>query len=218
MEQLSDLELVEEVRNGRREAFTVLMRRYQEKIYWVARRIVGSHDDAEDVAQETFVKAYLALGEFRGESKFYTWLYRIALNLSLNAVRKRQVMNYLHQSSELLRRILPSPERPDELVELHETEGRLFAAVAQLPEKQKTVFVMRYFDEMTYEEISGVLKTSVGGLKANYFHALRKVREIMSDEAQDTHTGTVRRDRAAGGGKPAGDRSGTGVHGTEPAA
>ena len=188
MEQRSDAELVEEVRNGRREAFTVLMRRYQEKIYWVARRIVGSHDDAEDVAQETFVKAYLALGEFRGEAKFYTWLYRIALNLSLNAVRKRQVAHYLHQSSELLRRLLPPPERPDEQVELQEVEQRLYAAVARLPEKQKTVFVMRFFDELTYEEISGVLKTSVGGLKANYFHALRKVQELMSDEVQDTHT------------------------------
>lgn len=218
MEQLSDLELVEEVRNGRREAYTVLMRRYQEKIYWVARRIVGSHDDAEDVAQEAFVKAYLALGEFRGESKFYTWLYRIALNLSLNAVRKRQVVSYLHQSSELLRRILPLPERPDEVVELHEIEERLFAAVAQLPEKQKTVFVMRYFDEMTYAEISGILKTSVGGLKANYFHALRKVQEFMSDEAQDTHIGSLRRERAAGGGTPAGDPSGTRVRGPEPAA
>jgi RNA polymerase sigma-70 factor (ECF subfamily) len=218
MDQRSDLELVEEVRNGRREAYTVLMRRYQEKIYWVARRIVGSHDDAEDVAQETFVKAYLALGEFRGESKFFTWLYRIALNLSLNAVRKRQVMTYLHQSSELLRKILPSRERPDDQVVVQEMEDRLHAAIARLPEKQKAVFVMRFFDELTYEEISRVLKTSVGGLKANYFHALRKVREYMTDEVPDLQPGAGARERAPGGGSPAGDTARPGLQGTGPAA
>ena len=160
MEPRSDIELVQEVRNGRRQAFTELMRRYQERVYWVARRIVGSHDDADDVVQETFVKAYLALGEFRGDSSFFTWIYRIAVNLSLNALRKRQVLNYLHES-ELLSRILPSQDDPEKDLEHSET------------------------DEMTYEEIGRVLKTSVGGLKANYFHALRKVREHMRHEIQD---------------------------------
>jgi RNA polymerase sigma-70 factor (ECF subfamily) len=184
MEPRSDIELVQEVRNGRRQAFTELMRRYQERVYWVARRIVGSHDDADDVVQETFVKAYLALGEFRGDSSFFTWIYRIAVNLSLNALRKRQVLNYLHES-ELLSRILPSPDDPEKDLEHSETESALHRAVATLPEKQKAVFVMRYFDEMTYEEIGRVLKTSIGGLKANYFHALRKVREHMRHEIQD---------------------------------
>jgi RNA polymerase sigma-70 factor (ECF subfamily) len=184
MEPRSDIELVQEVRNGRRQAFTELMRRYQERVYWVARRIVGSHDDADDVVQETFVKAYLALGEFRGDSSFFTWIYRIAVNLSLNALRKRQVLNYLHES-ELLSRILPSPDDPAKDLENSESESALQRAVATLPEKQKAVFVMRYFDEMTYEEIGRVLKTSVGGLKANYFHALRKVREYMRHEIQD---------------------------------
>lgn len=184
MEPRPDIELVQEVRNGRRQAFTELMRRYQERVYWVARRIVGSHDDADDIVQETFVKAYLALGEFRGDSSFFTWLYRIAVNLSLNALRKRQVLNYLHDS-ELLSRLLPSSDDPGKDLENSETESALQRAVAALPEKQKAVFVLRYFDEMTYEEIGRVLKTSVGGLKANYFHALRKVREYMSHEIQD---------------------------------
>jgi RNA polymerase sigma-70 factor, ECF subfamily len=218
MDQRSDLELVEEVRSGRRQAYTTLMRRYQEKIYWVARRIVGSHDDAEDVAQETFVKAYLALGEFRGESQFYSWLYRIALNLSLNAVRRRQVMTYLVRSSELLSRILPAQERPDDQMELRETEERLLGAIARLPEKQKAVFVMRYFDELTYEEISRILKTSVGGLKANYFHALRKVREFMKDEIPEPNPRARGRERAAGGGTPADDAAPAGLQGTGPAA
>jgi RNA polymerase sigma-70 factor (ECF subfamily) len=184
METPSDIELVQEVRNGRRQAFTALMKRYQERVYWVARRIVGSHDDADDIVQETFVKAYLALGEFRGDSSFFTWIYRIAVNLSLNALRKRQVLNYLHES-ELLSRILPSPDDPGKDLESSEIESALQQAVATLPEKQKAVFVMRYYDEMTYEEIGRVLKTSVGGLKANYFHALRKVREYMRHEIQD---------------------------------
>ena len=184
METPSDIELVQEVRNGRRQAYTALMRRYQERVYWVARRIVGSHDDADDIVQETFVKAYLALGEFRGDSSFFTWIYRIAVNLSLNALRKRQVLNYLHES-ELLSRILPSLDDPGKDLENSEIESALQRAVATLPEKQKAVFVMRYFDEMTYEEIGRVLKTSVGGLKANYCHALRKVREYMRHEIQD---------------------------------
>jgi RNA polymerase sigma-70 factor (ECF subfamily) len=95
MEQRSDFELVQEVRKGNRQAFTELMRRYQKRVYWTARRIVGSHEDADDVVQETFVKAYLGLGDFRGDSSFFTWLYRIAVNLSLNATRKRQLINYL---------------------------------------------------------------------------------------------------------------------------
>ncbi len=198
MENLSDRELVEQVRNGKRQAYTMLMHRYQERIYWVARRMVGRHDEAEDVTQETFVKAYLALGDFRGTSGFFTWLYRIAVNLSLNALRKRQVMTYLHQS-ELLGKILPAPDRPDTQFELREVEERLQSAVLTLPEKQRAVFIMRYFDGLSYAEISEVLKTSVGGLKANYFHALKKVQEFMSDEISISETGNQRRGRASGG-------------------
>ncbi len=181
MEELSDLQLIEEVRNGKRRSFTELMRRYQQRIYWAARRIVGTHEDADDIAQETFVKAYTALGDFRGESSFYTWLYRIAINLSLNAVRKRQLVNYLREN-ETIGRFFASTDDPSRQVEFNETQSRLQEAIARLPEKQRAVFVMRYYDEMSYEEISEVMKTSVGGLKANYFHALRKVREYMTDE------------------------------------
>ena len=183
MEPRSDYDLVREVRNGNRQAFTELMRRYQKRVYWVARRIVTDHDDADEVVQETFVKAYLALGDFRGDAGFFTWLYRIAVNLSLNTVRKRQVMNYLRES-ELLARILPSGDEPSAAVEQQELESALQRAVATLPEKQKAVFVLRYYEELSYEEIAGILKTSVGGLKANYFHALRKVQEYMRHEIQ----------------------------------
>jgi RNA polymerase sigma-70 factor (ECF subfamily) len=183
MEPLSDQELIQEVREGKRRAYTELMHRYQERVYWVARRIVGGHEDADDVTQETFVKAFLALGEFRGDSSFFTWLYRIAVNLSLNTIRKRQVLSYLHES-ELLGRFLPSHDDPSERVEQEETATLLERAIAQLPEKQRAVFVLRYHDELSYEEIAKILKTSIGGLKANYFHALRKVREHLRNEIQ----------------------------------
>lgn len=183
MEPLSDQELIQEVREGKRRAYTELMHRYQERVYWVARRIVGGHEDADDVTQETFVKAFLALGEFRGDSSFFTWLYRIAVNLSLNTIRKRQVLSYLHES-ELLGRFLPSHDDPSERVEQEETATLLERAIAQLPEKQRAVFVLRYHDELRYEEIAKILKTSIGGLKANYFHALRKVREHLRNEIQ----------------------------------
>ena len=183
MEPLSDQELIQEVREGKRRAYTELMHRYQERVYWVARRIVGGHEDADDVTQETFVKAYLALGEFRGDSSFFTWLYRIAVNLSLNTIRKRQVLSYIHES-ELLGRFLPSHDDPSERLEQEETATLLERAIAQLPEKQRAVFVLRYHDELSYEEIAKILKTSIGGLKANYFHALRKVREHLRNEIQ----------------------------------
>ncbi len=183
MEPRSDLELVHEVRNGNRRAFTELMRRYQQRVYWSARRIVGSHEEADDVVQEAFIKAYVSLGEFRGDSSFFTWLYRIAINLSLNAVRKRQVISYLRES-EIINKLLPSGDDPSRAVEEKELNSRLEEAVRALPERQKAVFVLRYFDGMPYEEISGILKTSIGGLKANYFHALRKVQEALKDEVQ----------------------------------
>jgi RNA polymerase sigma-70 factor (ECF subfamily) len=188
MPELSDLELVQLVREGRRDAFSGLMRRYQERIYWIARRLVGNHEDADDVAQETFIRAYLALGDFRNDATFYTWLYRIAVNLSLNMTRKRQIMTYLNES-DLLRKLLPSEDRPDRTLELQETEVALQRALGTLPEKQRAVFVLRFFEQLPYERISEVLKTSTGGLKANYFHAIRKIREHMINvEKADTST------------------------------
>ncbi len=180
----SDIELVQEVQNGRRQAFTELMKRYQVRVYWVARRIVGSHDDADDIVQETFVKAYQVLGEFRSDSSFYTWIYRIAVNMSFNALRKKKVWRYLHEGEQVTG-ILISLDDPRKDLEQSEIETALHRVIATLPNKQKAVFVMRYFDELTYKEIGIVLKTTEGGLKANYFHALRKVRKYVRNEIQD---------------------------------
>ena len=181
MESVSDLELVQEVRKGKRQAFTELMRRYQKRVYWTARRIVGGHEEADDIAQETFIKAYLALDNFRGDSTFFTWIYRIAVNLSLNAVRKHQVVRYVRQS-EIVNWLLPTKENPDDAMIARETMSLVERAIAELPEKQRSVFVMRFYEELPYEEISKILHTSVGGLKANYFHAVRKVQDFLKNE------------------------------------
>ena len=181
MEQVSDLELVQEVRKGKRQAFTELMRRHQKRVYWAARRIVGVHEEADDIAQETFIKAFLALDNFRGDSSFFTWIYRIAINLSLNAVRKQQVVRYVRQS-EIINWLLPSKGSPDDEMVARETLSLVERAIATLPEKQRSVFVMRFYEELPYEEISKILHTSVGGLKANYFHAVRKVQDFLKNE------------------------------------
>jgi RNA polymerase sigma-70 factor (ECF subfamily) len=185
MQEPSDLELVQQVRAGDRRAFTALMRRHQQRVYWIARRIIGNHADADEIAQDAFVKAYLGLGDFRNESTFFTWLYRITVNLALNAVRKRQLMAYVRES-ELLARFLPAEQRADLQAEETDTLNALQSAMRRLPEKQLSVFVLRFFEELSYEEIAEILKTSVGGLKANYFHAIRKIREQMNNVDQTT--------------------------------
>ncbi|HXG00264.1 MAG TPA: RNA polymerase sigma factor, partial [Bacteroidota bacterium] len=116
--------------------------------------------------------------EFRGESSFYTWLYRITVNASLNAVRRERVRKFF-RLDELLEQPESTDSMPDDLLEGVEQRSLIDEAVATLPEKQKAVFIMRYYDELSYEEISKILKTSVGGLKANYFHAIKKIGEYL---------------------------------------
>jgi RNA polymerase sigma factor (sigma-70 family) len=179
----TDLELIEEFRQGKIEGFNKLVRRYQQKVYWIARRIVGSHEDADDVVQEVFIKVYNGLNSFRAESGFYTWIYRITVNVALNFLRARKV-KYFFRFDDLLEQPRDTEAGPDEQVERGEYQKVLERAIERLPAKQKLVFTMRYYDEMSYEEIANVLHRSVGGLKANYFHALKKVQEYVKREMQ----------------------------------
>jgi RNA polymerase sigma-70 factor (ECF subfamily) len=174
MSSRSDADLVADFQSGNEAAFNAIVQRYQEKVYWVARRIVGNHDGADDVVQEVFVKAYQALRGFRGESSIYTWLYRITVNLALNATRKQKLRDFF-RIDELFELSGEDSERPDRLVERQEQRNLIEEAMATLPEKQKAVFILRYYDELPYEEIAKILKTTVGGLKANYFHAVKKI-------------------------------------------
>jgi RNA polymerase sigma-70 factor (ECF subfamily) len=178
MSEKSDVELIEAFQRGDERAFTELVHRYQERIYWLARRFHNDHDDADEIVQEVFCKVYESLKHFRGESSFYTWLYRITVNLSLNALRKKRVQEFF-SFDQLLEQPKSTEEMPDDLLEASEQRSLIEEAIETLPEKQKAVFILRYYDELSYEEISRILKTSVGGLKANYFHAVKKIGEYL---------------------------------------
>jgi RNA polymerase sigma-70 factor, ECF subfamily len=175
----SDLELIESFQKGREASFNELVHRYQERIYRTARRFVNDHDRADDIVQEVFLKMYKALNNFRGDSGVYTWLYRITVNVALNAIRKQRIKDFL-RIDEFIDYPSEENERPDKQYEIHEQMHLIEKAIQQLPEKQKAVFVLRYYEELSYEEISIILKTSVGGLKANYFHAIKKIGEWVS--------------------------------------
>jgi RNA polymerase sigma-70 factor, ECF subfamily len=174
----NDLELVKLFQEGNEASFNDLVRRYQEKVYWIAHRFVNNHDQADDIVQEVFIKVYRALHDFRGESSVYTWLYRITVNVSLNALRKQRVKDFL-RIDELFELPGEESERPDERYEKVEQQQLIEEAIQLLPEKQKSVFILRYYEELPYEDISKILKTSTGGLKANYFHAVKKIGEYL---------------------------------------
>ncbi len=179
----ADIELIDGFRRGDESCFNELVRRYQQKVYWIARRVVGTHEDADDVVQDAFVRVYEGLASFRGDANFYTWVYRITMNLALNALRKKRVKEFIPYD-DVLAEVLPSDSFADQSTHEGEYQAILEKAIGRLPAKQKAVFIMRYFDEMTYEEIAKVTKKSVGGLKANYFHALKKVSEYIRKEMQ----------------------------------
>jgi RNA polymerase sigma factor (sigma-70 family) len=185
MTDSNDLELVELFQNGNETSFNELVRRYQEKIYWIARRFVNDHDQADDIVQEVFVKVYSALKQFRGESSVYTWLYRITVNVALNALRKQRIRDFI-RIDEFFETADDKTEQPDVIFEMNEQQKLIEEAIAKLPEKQKAVFILRYHEELSYEEISHILKTSIGGLKANYFHAAKKIGEYIN-RAHRTH-------------------------------
>lgn len=157
----------------RYDAFGEMVARYKERLYWHIRRILMVHEDADDVLQNTFVKAWKGLDTFRGESQLYTWLYRIATNESigfLNQKRNRYVP--LTDVENMLAQSLHN----DTYFSGDELQRQLQEAILTLPEKQRIVFNMKYFDEMSYEEMSEILGTSVGALKASYHHAVKKIK------------------------------------------
>jgi RNA polymerase sigma factor (sigma-70 family) len=180
---LSDEELAARFRGGeKRISFTMIVERYQKRIYYSARKLVnGDHDKADEIAQETFVKVYEALDNFRGEAKLYTWIYRIMMNAVIYKNRRKKVRNSV--GLEEIENVLESEEHsPHERMEHREMTQTIEEAIATLPEKQREVFLLRFYDEMPYEEISQILGTSVGGLKANYFHAVKKIAEYVKQK------------------------------------
>ncbi len=165
--------------NKRDLAFHTLVTTYQERLYWHIRKIVMNHDDTDDVLQNTFIKVWRSIDKFREESSLYTWLYRIATNESLtflNSKKKKSMMPLNDVSEYLLENLMSDP-----YFEGDEIQQKLQQAIIRLPEKQRIVFNLKYFDEMKYDDMSEVLGTSVGALKASYHHAAKKVEQYLKD-------------------------------------
>jgi RNA polymerase sigma-70 factor (ECF subfamily) len=159
-----------------RKAFEQVVRQYSEQLYWQVRRIVLSHEDANDVMQNVMLKAWSSLDSFRQDSKLSTWLYRIAINESLDFVRRQKVADIVSADDSVG---IANTLMADRYFDGDETEAQLQEAIAQLPEVQRTVFNLRYYDEMKYSEMSKILNTSEGALKASYHIAVKKISEFF---------------------------------------
>ena len=160
-------------------AFEMLVSAYKERLYWHIRRILLDHDDTDDVLQNTFIKCFENIDSFKGNSKLYSWMYRIATNEALNFIRQKsrklgvESSDYIDQKASQL--------EADVFFEGNVIETALQKALATLPEKQRLVFNMKYFEELKYEEISEILETSVGALKASYHHATIKIKDFLTE-------------------------------------
>lgn len=177
----SDAELLIQFRNSetKEAAFTAIIKKYQEKLYWHIRRMVVDHDDANDVLQNVFIRVWNGLENFREDAQLYTWLYRIATNESLTFLeqqKKRSAVSLSDVETGLSNKI-----KADKHFDPNRLEWKLQVAIQQLPEKQRLVFNLRYYDEMPYEEMSRILETSEGALKASYHHAVKKIEEYIKN-------------------------------------
>jgi RNA polymerase sigma factor (sigma-70 family) len=176
-----DSELISVFKNGDITGYNEIVRRYQQQVYWIIRKMVNSHDDADDLTQEVFIKIYSALKDFREESNLFTWLYRIAINYSINHIRKVKVRNTV--SFEIITEQFESKEkRSDEVVDEKTQRMLLEEAIETLPAQQRAVFNLRYNENLSYEDISKIMNKSVGGIKANYFHAVKKLGDFLKSK------------------------------------
>jgi len=179
MSSISDKEILELFHsdNSRDKGFNLLIKKYQEQIYWNIRRIVIDHEDANDVTQNTFIKIFKNLKKFKQQSELFTWIYRIATNEALSYLKSKRkkilipITNVEHTLEEKL--------LDDNFFSGDEIALKLQKAILTLPEKQRIVFNMRYYDELSYEKISKILNTSVGALKASYHFAVKKIEEYI---------------------------------------
>ena len=180
MAEYNETEIVKQLQDEatRRKAFTSIIKEYKERLYWQIRKTVISHEDADDVLQNVFLKAWKSIESFRGESKISTWLYRIAFNESITFLNKQRQELMVSADDESV--FLYDKLEADEYFDGDYLEELLQKAILTLPDKQRVVFNMRYFDEMKYEEISDVLGTSVGALKASYHIAAKKIEEYLT--------------------------------------
>lgn len=182
MKQVEDEEILEKFSNERtrNEAFNLLISKYQEKIYWHVRRLVIDHDDADDLVQEVFIKVWKNLAKFRSDSKLYTWIYRIATNECITFLNKKKQRNQTPLDEvveELSESLVASSYFNGDKIQL-----KLQQALLTLPEKQRLIFNMKYYDDLKYDEISEILGTSVGALKASFHIAVKKIEVFMLND------------------------------------
>ena len=166
--------------NTKAAAFSMVVRKYQERLYWHIRKMVLSHDDANDILQNTFLKAWKGIDNFRGDSLISTWLYRIATNETLTFLANKRMQNIT--SMDELEEVLAQNLEADKYFDGDEAQLKLQKAILTLPEKQRLVFNMKYFDDLTYEEMEAILDTSVGALKASYHIAVKKIEKYLTEE------------------------------------
>ncbi len=178
--QVEDFEILDKFsREGtRHEGFNLLLKKYQQRIYWHIRRLVIDHDDADDLVQDVFIKVWKNLTNFRSDSQLYTWLYRIATNESITFLNRKKIRDSVSLDDsnglDLAETLADSPYFDGDKAQM-----KLQKAILTLPEKQRLVFNMKYFDDLKYEEISEILGTSVGALKASFHIAVKKIEQIL---------------------------------------
>lgn len=178
-----DLEIIDSFKKGNDHAFNILVNKYQKKIYWIVRKMVLDHDEANDITQDIFIKIHSSLKDFRGDSKFFTYIYKISVNFCLNHIskKKRTSNREVDIEDETL-----DIKSDDMATDGHYDEKRkqklLKEAIENLEGQQRAVFNMRFYDNLSYEEIANVMNKSVGGMKANYFHAVKKIEAYIKSK------------------------------------
>ena len=177
--ELDDVQLIEACRAGRAGAFDVIVERHRRSVYQLCYRFVGNHEDASDLSQDVFLKAYRGLGSFRGGSSFATWLYRIGVNACLNRVSVRKP---IVEELDARQHVDTRTESPSERVLREERGARVREAITHLPPKQRATLVLRMYQELSHEEIAEVLGSSVGAVKANFFHALGNLKKLLGGQ------------------------------------
>jgi len=175
---MSGEDIIRLYRDGHKEqAFNELVKSYSERLYWQIRNLVGSHEDADDILQDVFVKIWAALPSYRGDAQLFTWVYRIATNEALNFLKKKKLKTIFFGPDEVIE------QSSDPYFDGTRAQGLLRKAIMGLPPRQRAVFNMRYFDEMPYEDISAIMGVSESSLKASYHFAYEKVRKYLEDNS-----------------------------------
>ncbi len=180
MQNENDLELVEKVKEGNDRAFGELVNRYEKRVFFIIKRMLNDDAETADATQEVFIKLHDSLRKFRGDANLYTYIYRIATNVAISYLRKRKVRAVV-RLDEVISNMLSGGNEPQREADRSELKRLVAAAVESLPVQQKQVFVLRFYEELSYEEIAQMMHRSLGAMKANYFHAMKKIGEYLKN-------------------------------------